>query len=186
MDKVRCCRHDRSNRPSCRRAREALVEDWFESHQRGERALMIAHRRRDVAELNDRARAKPREADQLGRDQLEVNDRGFAVGGRVVTTRHDRPLDVVNGTAVPPADHEAHFLERELDRAREHLTEVETRLDGLEDERQQTRWYQRGRRAELDTISEGWQRGHEHWQTEVDRLGEALAERPHPPEPELV
>jgi Ti-type conjugative transfer relaxase TraA len=286
------------------RAREALVDDWFESHQRGERALMIAHRRRDVAELNERGRARLRDAGRLGPDELEVKDRGFAVGDRVVTTRNDRSLDVVNGQAgrltaiedgrltielddrtvdIPDsyardgdldhgyastahraqgatvdrsfvlgsdelyrewgytalsrhrdearfyvsatpdflnrapdaltadddlADHvartladsraehlaldgfardwQAERLTEELDRAQERLAEIETRVEALHEERQETRWYRRGRRAELEKLADGWARGIEHWQTEVDRLGEALAERPALEEPELL
>src|SRR5205823_6180884 len=72
---------------------------WFESHQRGEHALMIAHRRRDVADLNARARNRLRDAGRLGPDELEVDNRGFAVGDLVVTTRNDGALDVVNGHA---------------------------------------------------------------------------------------
>jgi ATP-dependent exoDNAse (exonuclease V) alpha subunit len=281
--------------PSAERAREALVDDWFESHQRGEHALMIAHRRRDVADLNARARKRLRDAGRLGPDELEVDDRGFAIGDRVVTTRNDRALDVVNGHAgrlaaiedgrlkierddrtidIPdsyardghldhayastahraqgatvdrtfvlgsdelyrewgytalsrhrdearfyisaspdflnrapepltadedlaghvtsvlmasrsqqlaldgyPRDHEARFIAADLEHAREHLAENEARLDALQEERAQTRWYQRARRQRLDRVTEGHQRGNEYWHAQVDRLTNELAER---------
>ncbi len=70
---------------------------WWEAHERGEHALMIAHRRTDVAELNARARERMREAGRLRGDELHTADRSFAVGDRVITTRNDRRLDVVNG-----------------------------------------------------------------------------------------
>src|SRR2546430_2195896 len=76
--------------PSAEQARSALVDDWWEAHDRGESALMIAHRRADVADLNERARARMREAGRLGPDELETDARAFAVGDRVVTTRNDR------------------------------------------------------------------------------------------------
>jgi len=49
-------------RPTADDAREALVDDWWRSFDRGEQALMIAHRRADVADLNGRARACARPA----------------------------------------------------------------------------------------------------------------------------
>lgn len=59
---------------------------------------MIAHRRRDVAELNDRAREVVRAAGLLGNDEL-VTPRLFAVGDRVIAGRNDARLGVVNGQA---------------------------------------------------------------------------------------
>ena len=58
---------------------------------------MIAHRRRDVAELSARARAHLRASGRIGDDVLVAADRGFAVGDRVLTTRNYRVLGVVNG-----------------------------------------------------------------------------------------
>ena len=58
---------------------------------------MIAHRRADVADLNRRARERMRAAGRLGVDALAVGERAFAVGDRVITTRNDRRLGVVNG-----------------------------------------------------------------------------------------
>ena len=59
---------------------------------------MIALRRSDVRDLNDRARALMRERGRLGPDQLRVGERDFAVGDQVVTLKNAPRLDVVNGT----------------------------------------------------------------------------------------
>ena len=83
--------------PSADAARAALVDDWWSATERGEQALMIAHRRADVADLNRRARERMRAAGRLGVDALVTPERAFAVGDRVVTTRNDRRLGVVNG-----------------------------------------------------------------------------------------
>jgi Ti-type conjugative transfer relaxase TraA len=85
--------------PSADAARAALVDGWWSATERGEQSLMIAHRRADVADLNRRAREHMRAAGRLGVDALGVGDRAFAVGDRVVTTRNDRRLGVVNGDA---------------------------------------------------------------------------------------
>ena len=85
--------------PTAEKARAALVEDWWSAYERGEEALMIAHRRTDVADLNRRARDRMRDAGRLGVDEFDAGERSFAVGDRVTTTRNDRRLDVVNGQA---------------------------------------------------------------------------------------
>jgi ATP-dependent exoDNAse (exonuclease V) alpha subunit len=83
--------------PSADAARTALVDDWWGAHERGEQALMIAHRRSDVADLNARARERLREAGALGPEEVEHGDRTFAVGDRVIAGRNDRRIGVVNG-----------------------------------------------------------------------------------------
>ncbi|MBA3407639.1 MAG: AAA family ATPase, partial [Solirubrobacterales bacterium] len=85
--------------PSANAARAAMVEDWCAAHQSGASALMIAHRRRDVADLNARARERMRALGRLGADELRTGERAFAVGDRVVTTRNNRAVGVVNGQA---------------------------------------------------------------------------------------
>jgi len=83
--------------PTADAARAALVDDWWSATERGEQALMIAHRRADVADLNRRARERMRAADRLGIDALVTPERTFAAGDRVVTRCNDRRLGVVNG-----------------------------------------------------------------------------------------
>jgi conjugative relaxase-like TrwC/TraI family protein len=73
--------------------RAALVNDW--SRAEGDR-LMIAGRRSDVRDLNDRARQLLRAQGDLGPDELTVAGRGFATGDQILTTRNDHRLGVLN------------------------------------------------------------------------------------------
>lgn len=85
-------------RPSARDARETLVSDWWESAQKpGVDAVMLAHRRCDVADLNARARARMRADGRLSAEEVSVDGRAFAVGDRVVARRNDRAIGIVNG-----------------------------------------------------------------------------------------
>ena len=85
-------------RPTADAARTELVADWWRAAQQSDvDAVMIAHRRSDVADLNQRARALLREAGEIGEDELDAGGRRFAVGDRVVATRNDRRLGVING-----------------------------------------------------------------------------------------
>jgi ATP-dependent exoDNAse (exonuclease V) alpha subunit len=84
--------------------RQQLVVDWFASHQAGEDALMIATRRADVRDLNDRARALLDAAGCFGDHatgtdlRLRVAGREFAVGDQVLATgRNHYDLDILNG-----------------------------------------------------------------------------------------
>jgi hypothetical protein len=58
---------------------------------------MIAHRRRNVADLNRRARERLRSAGRIGADELNTDSEAFAVGDRVIARRNDRHLGAVNG-----------------------------------------------------------------------------------------
>jgi Ti-type conjugative transfer relaxase TraA len=80
-------------------ARAAMVRAWCDAHAGGDTSLMIAHRRRDVAELNARARTQLRASARIGDDLVRTAERSFAAGDRVVTTHNDRSLGVVNGQA---------------------------------------------------------------------------------------
>jgi len=84
--------------PTMDEARRRLVASWLASVACDEEAVMLAVTRRDVAELNDLARAALRTAGRLGPDVLTVAGRGFAVGDVVVCGRNDSRLDVINGT----------------------------------------------------------------------------------------
>jgi hypothetical protein len=77
----------------------ALVADWWQAHQQGERPVIYAHRRAQVDQLNSVCQGLRAEAGQLGRERLVVGDRSFAVGDVVVlgVNARDR-LGVVNGT----------------------------------------------------------------------------------------
>jgi ATP-dependent exoDNAse (exonuclease V) alpha subunit len=78
--------------------RRALVGDWLAAGE-GE-AVMIAHRRADVTELNRLAREQRRRCARLGEFELSLPGGDFAVGDLVVVKRNDRRLGVNNGFAV--------------------------------------------------------------------------------------
>jgi ATP-dependent exoDNAse (exonuclease V) alpha subunit len=73
-----------------------LVADWHH-YDDFDGAVMIAHRRADVAELNARARAVMRATGQLGADELVAAGAAFAAGDRVLVKRNDSRCDVRNG-----------------------------------------------------------------------------------------
>jgi conjugative relaxase-like TrwC/TraI family protein len=63
----------------------AMVLDWFRRFAAGEDAVMIARRRRDVADLNEAARRLLADNGFLGEASVEVGGQQFAVGDRVMT-----------------------------------------------------------------------------------------------------
>lgn len=84
-------------------ARSALVEGWEAVRQARPEAsqVMLAHTRKDVAELNQLARGRMRQAGALAADQAVQTERGervFAPGDRVMFLRNERGLGVKNGT----------------------------------------------------------------------------------------
>jgi ATP-dependent exoDNAse (exonuclease V) alpha subunit len=86
-------------RPTAAALREALVDDWWESARaRAGDAVMIAHRRSDVAELSATARARMQRDGRLGDEQVTTDRRSVAVGDCVIARRNDRRRQVVNGT----------------------------------------------------------------------------------------
>jgi conjugative relaxase-like TrwC/TraI family protein len=102
----------------------ALVADWWQAHEAGERPVIYAHRRAQVDQLNQVCQRLRAEAGQLGPERLTVGDRVFAVGDVVVlgANAKDR-LGVVNGTTavivgldVPGRAMTVRILEDELPR----------------------------------------------------------------------
>jgi Ti-type conjugative transfer relaxase TraA len=84
-------------------ARGALVDGWDAVRQARPEAsqVMLAHTRADVAELNQLARGRMRDAGALGEDQVIQTERGartFAPGDRVMFLRNERSMGVKNGT----------------------------------------------------------------------------------------
>ena len=82
------------------------MEDWFAAGDPSG-AVMIAHRRADVADLNSRARERMRAAGLLG-PEIDTPAGTFAVGDHVVVKRNDHRREINNGdratvTAVAPA-----------------------------------------------------------------------------------
>jgi hypothetical protein len=92
--------HDRIRAFEARDDRDrALVSDWWQAHQAGERPVIYAHRRAQVDQLNAVCQRLRAEAGQLGAERLAVGDRTFAVGDVVVLGANARDrLGVVNGT----------------------------------------------------------------------------------------
>jgi Ti-type conjugative transfer relaxase TraA len=85
--------------PTSRGVRQALVDDWWEAARGADRdAVMVAHRRADVAELNALARERMHRDGRLGDDEVATGGRTFAVGDMVVARRNDRRAELVNGT----------------------------------------------------------------------------------------
>jgi Ti-type conjugative transfer relaxase TraA len=83
--------------PTAPELRDELVDDWWQAKQAGKDARMIALRRSDVRDLNDRARERMRDYDRLDGADVEIAGRSFATGDEVVVTRNDRELGVLNG-----------------------------------------------------------------------------------------
>jgi conjugative relaxase-like TrwC/TraI family protein len=80
--------------------REQLVTDWWDTYRQagGSQTVMVALRRADVDDLNDRARTRLLQAGQLAGPTLEVGDIELQVGDRIVCLRNAARLGVVNGT----------------------------------------------------------------------------------------
>lgn len=117
------------------RAKNELIREWGEdraAHGAEKAALILAHTRADVGELNERAREILKERNELGREltvgverelraadgtlTLERGERELAEGERVMFLKNDRELGVKNGS-----------LGRVLEIDQEH---VRVRLDG--------------------------------------------------------
>ena len=81
--------------PDADEVRRRLVADWWRAGDPDD-AVTIAHRRRDVADLNGRAHEVMRAAGALAGPSCGRDVR-VAVGDRVLLRRNDRRLGVVNG-----------------------------------------------------------------------------------------
>jgi conjugative relaxase-like TrwC/TraI family protein len=81
--------------PTPAEVRAAMVEDWYRA-RRSSTVAMVALRRSDVDELNCRARALLVADGTVADHGLDVGDRLFAVGDRVVCLDNDRRLRVHN------------------------------------------------------------------------------------------
>lgn len=75
----------------------AMVEDWSAATEAGAEVLMIATRNIDVDDLNAAARRRLQDTGHITGPELDVEGRPFAAGDRVLFTRADRALGVING-----------------------------------------------------------------------------------------
>jgi conjugative relaxase-like TrwC/TraI family protein len=86
----------------CRSEAEAnavQVRDWWQRFRDGKQAGMIAFSRAEIARLNAAARHCMTDDGRLGPDALQVGEREFRIGDRIVCGRNARArLGVVNGT----------------------------------------------------------------------------------------
>ena len=76
--------------------RALLVADWWAASQEGS-AVMVAARKADVLDLNEKARAILKVDGVLGAEEMTVGSRSYSVGDEVMTLRNDRRLGVING-----------------------------------------------------------------------------------------
>lgn len=77
-------------------ARARLAADYVTAHRRGERAVMLASRRRDVRDLNRRARMLLVDAGLVSGSVLAIGEREYQCGDRIMTLRN-------TGSASPTA-----------------------------------------------------------------------------------
>jgi hypothetical protein len=82
--------------PTAEDVRARLVSDWLAARDGGD-CVMIAQRRLDVADLNERARALLKAAGAVGADEMNLPGGFFALGDQVVVKSNDRRLDISNG-----------------------------------------------------------------------------------------
>jgi len=78
--------------------RGRMVADWWAAKELGESGVMIAARKADVADLNDRARGLMLQEGAVHGEALSVSGAEFAEGDRIMTLRNSRALGVTNGT----------------------------------------------------------------------------------------
>ena len=82
-------------------AKAAIARDWMAGRKDGESAIVLAHTRADVRDLNEAIRKARTEAGELGMAAVfptEQGKREFAAGDRIVFLKNDRELGVKNGT----------------------------------------------------------------------------------------
>jgi conjugative relaxase-like TrwC/TraI family protein len=81
-------------------AKERVLVDWWAAAREGElrEIVMVAHRRADVADLNEAAHELLGRAGRLGEAALLAGEREFRSGDRVICRQNDSFLKVCNGT----------------------------------------------------------------------------------------
>ncbi|CAN7615107.1 Ti-type conjugative transfer relaxase TraA [Devosia sp. LjRoot3] len=85
----------------------ALIDDWNDDFDPSSKALILAHRRVDVRELNERARGKLVERGVIDDGfafQTEGGARNFAAGDQIVFLKNEGSLGVKNGMLAKVVD----------------------------------------------------------------------------------
>ena len=86
-------------------AKQRLLEDWWQVAQHDLHGTgMLAYRRADVRDLNEAARTLLMRAGRLGPEAVELGEREFRVGDRVLCRHNDPRLGVRNGTRATVVD----------------------------------------------------------------------------------
>lgn len=78
-------------------AHGTLVGDYVAAVLRDDDAIMLAPRRPEVRRLNALARGELMRTGRVSPEGIQIDERTFAVGDRVLLRRNDRGLDVQNG-----------------------------------------------------------------------------------------
>lgn len=109
--------------PTCDDARADLIDRWDRDRREAPSAsrIVLTHTNDDVRGLNEAARAKMREAGDLGEDVTLTVSRGtraFASGDRVMFLRNERSLDVKNGSLGTVRQVDAAQMQVQLDDGR--------------------------------------------------------------------
>jgi ATP-dependent exoDNAse (exonuclease V) alpha subunit len=103
--------------------RDRMVRDWHHARLRGENAIMLAIRRADVADLNQRARILLQRDGAIGNEELQAAGLGFAVGDEVIALRNDRRIGLLNGqrASIVDIDPDARTIDVEVGTACVHV-----------------------------------------------------------------
>jgi ATP-dependent exoDNAse (exonuclease V) alpha subunit len=110
--------HDRvTTAPTARALRAELAGDYVAAYQNGERVLMLATRRTDVADLNRRARNLLADHDTFSGPVLEIGGKPFQSGDRIICGRNQHRLGITNGTiaTITRVDHDERSITARTD-----------------------------------------------------------------------
>jgi conjugative relaxase-like TrwC/TraI family protein len=114
-------------------AEQRLLKDWWQVAEHDLRGtVMLAFRRADVHDLNGAARTLLMRAGRLGPEAVELGDREFRVGDRVLCRHNDPRLGVRNGTRATVVDLDDSALKLRTDKGATRLVPLAYAADHLE------------------------------------------------------
>lgn len=100
-------------------AKERMVNDWHECSLQQKSSIMLAYTKKEVSDLNQRAREVRKSYDELGKEATYYTERGkrdFAINDRIYFLKNDKELGVKNGTLGTISSLYSHTFEVELDK----------------------------------------------------------------------
>ena len=100
-------------------AKEKMVNDWHECSLQQKSSIMLAYTKKEVSDLNLRAREVRKSYDELGIEATYNTERGkrdFAINDRIYFLKNDKELGVKNGTLGTISSLSSHTFEVELDK----------------------------------------------------------------------